>query len=170
MSPFVTARLRARPVTVDDAPLFERLWGDERVGRSLDGVRDRAQARQSLVEAEAHWRRWGFGRWLLDDGECPVGTVKLAHCEIDGRPEVELGYALLPEYWGAGYATEGAAGALHHARDVVGLDEVVAFALVSNAASFAVMGRLGFRHERFLARPAGPHELRRIALVAASRR
>ena len=54
---FATARLQARPVTVDDVPLFARLWGDERVGRILGGVRDRAEVQQSLVEASAHWRR-----------------------------------------------------------------------------------------------------------------
>ncbi|SDF80094.1 Protein N-acetyltransferase, RimJ/RimL family [Blastococcus aurantiacus] len=167
MSTFTTARLRARPVTVDDVPLFERLWADERVGRTLGGVRDRAQVQQALVEAESHWRRWGFGRWLLYDDHGPVGTVKLAHCEIDGRTEVELGYAVLPECWGVGYATEGSAGALEHARDVIGLGEVVAFALVTNAASLAVMRRLGFRHERYLARPAGLHELRRLVLAPA---
>ncbi|MBJ7451007.1 MAG: GNAT family N-acetyltransferase [Blastococcus sp.] len=166
MSTFTTARLRARPATVDDLPVFERLWGDERVGRTLGGVRDRAQVQQTLAEAASHWRTWGFGRWLLDDGERPVGTVKLAHCEIDGRPEVELGYAVLPEHWGRGCATEASAGALAHARDVVGLEEVVAFALVSNGASLAVMQRLGFRHERYLTRPAGPHELRRLVLAA----
>ena len=162
---FTTARLRARPVTVDDGPLFARLWGDERVGRTLGGVRDPAQVQQSLVAASAHWRRWGFGRWLLHDGGHFVGTVKLAHCEIDGEPEIELGYAVVPECWGTGYATEASAGALEHARDVLGLDEVVAFALVSNEASLAVMQRLGFRHERYLDRSAGPHELRRLVLA-----
>ena len=167
MSTFTTARLRARPVTVDDVPLLARLWGDERVGRTLGGVRDRAQVQQSLVEAAAHWRRWGFGRWLLHDGAHFVGTVKLVHCEIDRQAEIELGYAVLPEHWGTGYATEGSAGALEHARDVLDLDEVIAFALVSNAASLAVMRRLGFRHERYLERPAGLHELRRLVLAPA---
>ena len=162
---FTTARLRARPVTVDDVPLFERLWADERVGRTLGGVRDRAQVQRGLVDASEHWRTRGFGRWLLHDGGRFVGTVKLAYCEIDGRPEIELGYAVVPECWGAGYATEGSAGALAHARDVVGLADVVAFALVSNGASLAVMRRLGFRHERYLARPAGVHELRRLVLA-----
>ncbi len=120
MTTFATARLRARPVTVDDGPLFAHLWGDERVARTLGGVRDRAQVEQTLVEAVSHWRRWGFGRWLVHEGADFVGTVKLAHCEIDGRPEVELGYAVVPECWGAGHATEASAGALEHAREVIG--------------------------------------------------
>ncbi len=59
-----------------------------------------------------HWSRHDVGRWLLHDGGQPVGTVKLARWELGGKPEVELGYALFPAYWGAGYATEAAAGAL----------------------------------------------------------
>ena len=165
MSTFTTARLRARPVTVDDMPVFERLWGDERVGRTLGGVRDRALVQDALVEAVSHWARWGFGRWLVHDDQGPVGTVKLAHCRIGGRSEVELGYALLPEHWGKGYATEGSAGALDHARAVLGLGDVVAFALVTNAASLGVMRRLGFRHERYLIRAASLHELRRLEMA-----
>lgn len=169
MSTFTTARLRARPVRVDDLPLFERLWCDARVGRTLGGVRDRGQVQQAMVEAAEHWRTRGFGRWVLHDGGHFVGTVTLAYCEIGGRPEIELGYAVVPERWGAGYATEASTGALDYARGVVGLDEVVAFALVSNAASLAVMRRLGFRHERYLVRPAGLHELRRLPPAGPAR-
>lgn len=166
VSTFATPRLLARPVEADDLPVFERLWGDKRVTRTLGGARDRAQVQKSLSEAVDHWSRWGFGRWLLQDGERPVGTVKLARCEIAGVPEVELGYALFSEFWGAGYATEAASGALDFGRGAAGLREVVAFALASNVASFAVMQRLGFRHERDLDLPAGPHELHRLTLVS----
>lgn len=165
MAAFATARLRARPVTADDSPVFERLWADERVARTLGGARGRAQVQEVLAEAADHWRRWGFGRWLLQDGQRAVGTVKLARWGTAGLAEVELGYALFPEFWGAGYATEAASGALDFGRDVAGLREVVAFALVSNTASFAVMQRLGFRHDRDLDLPAGPHALHRLALV-----
>jgi len=164
VSTFTTRRLQARPVTANDLPVFERLWGDERVGRTLGGARGRAQVQEVLSEAADHWCKWGFGRWLLQAGEEPVGTVKLARCEIAGLPEVELGYALFPEFWGAGYATEAASGALDFGRDAAGLREVVAFALVSNTASFAVMQRLGFRYELDLELPAGPHGLHRLAL------
>jgi RimJ/RimL family protein N-acetyltransferase len=76
--------------------------------------------------------------------------VKLAEWLALGRPEVELGYALLPEFWGHGYATEAGAGALEHARTELGLTEVVAFTLPENQASLAVMQRLGFGPEQHL--------------------
>lgn len=166
MSAFATARLRAKPVALDDAPVLERLWADERVGRTLGGARDRAQVQCLLSEAVDHWSRWGFGRWLLlRDDEQPVGTVKLARCDIVGQPGVELGYALFPQFWGTGYATEAAAGALAYGRDTAGLSEVIAFALVSNAASLAVMQHLGFRYQQDLDLPAGRHALYRLALI-----
>ncbi len=93
------------------------------MGRTLGGARGRAQVQEVLSEAADHWCKWGFGRWLLQAGEEPVGTVKLARCEIAGLPEVELGYALCPEFWGAGYATEAASGALDFGRDAAGLTD-----------------------------------------------
>ena len=165
MTAFRTARLQARPVKLDDLPVFERLWGDERVGRTLGGPRSGAEVQAALESAVEHWSRHGYGRWLLHEDGQPVGTVKLASCEVAGKSEVELGYALLPERWGAGYATEAAAGALGYGRDVAQLREVVAFALVSNTASFAVMQRLGFRYELDFETPAGRHALHRLGVA-----
>jgi [ribosomal protein S5]-alanine N-acetyltransferase len=164
MTGFTTTRLCATPVSVADWPFFCRLWSDERVARTLGGVRDRHQVQSALAQAMTHWARHGFGRWLLRrDGE-PVGTVKLARCTVAGQQEVELGYALVPEVWGQGHATEAGAGALAFAGENARLESVVAFALVSNEGSFAVMRRLGFTYERELDLPAGSHCLYRRQL------
>lgn len=143
VSGFRTARLRAEPLSLVDVEFFKRLWGDERVGAMLGGVRDACRVRAVVAEGVDHWERHGFGRWVLHSDRGPVGTVKLACWQGRGRPEVELGYALVPEFWGCGYATEAGAGALAFAAGL-GLPEVVAFTLPSNTASLEVMGRLGF--------------------------
>ncbi len=108
---------------------------------------------------------YGFGRWILRCDGTPIGHVKLARCDLLGRAEVELGYALVPSAWGQGYATEAGAGALNFAAEAAGLTEVVAFALKSNAPSFAVMERLEFHPEANLDLPAGPHWLYRKTLT-----
>jgi RimJ/RimL family protein N-acetyltransferase len=122
-----------------------------------------------LDEAIRHWQARGFGRWVIRRADMPVGTVKLATCPVLGHGEVELGYALVPGAWGHGYATEAGAGALSFAQDVAALREVVAFALKSNAPSFAVLDRLGFTREAHLDRPAGPHWLYRKNLTEGTR-
>jgi ribosomal-protein-alanine N-acetyltransferase len=161
---FVTTRLVATPISLEDAPFFERLWGDEQVGRTLGGVRGTGAVRRDLAGSVDHWQVHGFGRWVLWLGREPVGSVKLAVCEVAGQREVELGYALLPDYWGNGYATEAATGALNVAKHPLELDEVVAFALTSNTRSLAVTRRLGFAHEQDIELPGGPHSLCRLRL------
>lgn len=158
---FTTDRLVAAPLTAADTALFERLWGDERVGQTLGGTRDRDQVREVVAAGLEHWQRHGFGRWVLRADEEPVGTVKLSAWKGLGRPEVELGYALLPEFWGRGYATEAGAGALHHAHSSLSLAEVVAFTLPENHASLAVMQRLGFVGEEQVVIGRRVHVLRR---------
>jgi RimJ/RimL family protein N-acetyltransferase len=161
MRGFTTARLVAVPVTHEDTPMFERLWADERVGRTPGGIRDAQQVHEAVVAGIDHWRRRGFGRWVLRAGGQPIGTVKLAEWLARGTPEVELGYALLPEFWGQGYAVEAGAGALEHARTELGLTEVVAFTLPENQPSLAVMQRLGFELEERLLLGGREHVLRR---------
>lgn len=161
MTGFTTTRLCATPVSAADWPFFYRLWSDDRVARTLGGVRDRDQVQRVLAQAVTHWARYGFGRWLLRrDGE-PIGTVKLARCTVAGQQEIELGYALVPGVWRQGYATEAGAGALAFASENARLESIVAFALVANGNSFAVMRRLGFTYERDLELPAGLHCLYR---------
>lgn len=162
---FATARLSADPVTLDDLPFLVALWSDARVVRMLDGPRSVEHVERILDEAIQHWQAYGFGRWVIRHAGVPLGTAKLAACHVLGRDEVELGYALVPGAWGHGYATEASAGALSFAEDVAALSEVVAFALESNAASFAVMDRLGFMREAHIDLPAGPHWLYRKNLA-----
>lgn len=68
------------------------------------------RSRGALNQAAKHWAIYGFGRWLLRHDDVEVGTVSLTRCCILGQEEVELGYALVPNAWGCGYATEAGAG------------------------------------------------------------
>ncbi|MGH3203198.1 MAG: GNAT family N-acetyltransferase [Streptosporangiaceae bacterium] len=165
----MTARLSADPVTPDDLPFLVALWSDARVVRMLGGPRTVEQVERILDDAVRDWQANGFGRWVIRRAGLPVGTVKLTACRVLDRDEVELGYALVPGAWGHGYATEAGVGALAFATDVAALSEVVAFALKSNAASFAVMERLGFRREAHIDRPAGRHWLYRKNLAEGTR-
>ena len=64
---------------------------------------------------------------------------------LDGGPDVELTYALEPSSWGAGYATEAGAAALEFGFEQAGLERVVGIAGPENAASVAVLRKLGLR-------------------------
>ena len=60
----------------------------------------------------------------------------------------DLGYRLLRRSWGNGYATEASRALLEHVFGTVGQSRVIAQAIEGNAASRAVMERLGMRYVR----------------------
>lgn len=173
MTGIETERLVGHPVQPSDADLAERLFGDPAVAEWIwpagrddcePGPRAPSEAHEILNRFVANWKEDGIGWWLLhtrDGGEF-VGEVGLQPAELDGEQVVEIGWTLLSDHWGRGYATEAARAALGFGFDVVGLPEIVAFTMVQNTASLRVMEKLGMTHEREFVRAALPHALYRI--------
>jgi ribosomal-protein-alanine N-acetyltransferase len=62
---------------------------------------------------------------------------------VDGAERLEVGWTLLRERWGEGYATEIGRAALAFAFGDLGADEVVAFTEPHNTRYRRVMERLG---------------------------
>ena len=86
-----------------------------------------------------------------------IGTVTLNRRDA-GRPgrtrphggEIELGYLLLPESWGHGYATEACFAALDWCAGVLPGEPVVLCTQTANSPSMRLAERLGFTEvERF---------------------
>jgi len=161
---FATARLtveRLREEHFDD--LF-RMWQDLKVMATLGGVRGEAVAREKFGLALDHWERYSFGIWALREkitGEF-AGHSGLHHFEIDGWPEIDLGYALRAEFWGKGLATEIAKAVLSIGFGILGCEHITAIALPANVASRRVMEKAGFQYERDTVYRDLPHVLYRI--------
>lgn len=160
-----TERLTGRPPGEDDFDLLHRLHRDPRAMATLGGLRDAEQTRFFLEMFIDHWRERGFGIWLLFDRDSGAfaGRAGLRHLQILGRPEVEVLYALLPDFWGRGLATEVARAGIEVAFRDLGLEELVALTLKSNAASQRVMQKAGFRYDRDFTYAGRPHVLYRLS-------
>jgi [ribosomal protein S5]-alanine N-acetyltransferase len=159
-----TARLRGRRIRPDDFELLRQLLQNSQVAATLGGLRTDDEVREILSSALAHWDRFGFGRWLWhnrSDGRF-VGRAGLNTVEIDDRNEMEVGYALLPEFWGQGLATEMARASVNVAFHDLGLAELVCFTLPTNIASRRVMEKAGFVFERDFVWKNLPHVLYRL--------
>ena len=68
----------------------------------------------------------------------------------DTLPDVDVGYAFLPEFRGKGYAYEAAAAVLTHGNRQFGLRRIVAITTPSNDASIRVLEKAGMKFERLL--------------------
>ena len=139
-----TERLLLSPVVEDHLGDFLRLYSDPQTMRWLgQGKPLTVEETEVAVRRMArHWRDHGFGMFAvhLMDGSF-VGRCGL--CRLDRTERVELGYTLLSEHWGHGYATEAAQSCLRFAFDELGLDEVVAITTLANEASQRVMRKCG---------------------------
>lgn len=122
-------------------PSFIRCIGDRGV-RSLD------DARKYILDGPiASYERHGFGLYLIEltNGGVPIGICGLLKREF--LDDVDIGFALLPEFWSQGYAYEAALAVMERAR-AEGRTRVLAITSQDNAASIALLAKLGFRFER----------------------
>src|SRR5262245_33844225 len=149
---------RMRPDDLDD---LARMYGDPRVMATLGGVRSAAETAQYLERVLAHWDQYGFGWWAARDpltGQF-AGRGGLRHATVEGRAEIEVGYGLLPEFWGRGLATELARESVRVGFAELHRPELVSFTLPTNDASRRVMEKAGFRYERDIIHADLPHVL-----------
>lgn len=122
------------------------------------GVRTVDDAYRYLREGPmAMYEKFGFGLWLVvrrADGAA-IGMCGLLR--RDNLPDVDLGYAYLPEYWGQGYAFEAAQATLQHAAKKFGLGRVIGVVTAGNQGSIRILERLGMTFERMVSmRPNEP--------------
>jgi RimJ/RimL family protein N-acetyltransferase len=152
-----TERLVLRRFAADEAALLARLHVDPRVMRYAGGVKTEEQSREIFAELLAYYAaNPGLGIWATIEratGAC-IGLHLINH--IRGESDLQVGYLLYPEYWGKGYATEGAHAALRYAYGELGLTRVVAITDRENVESQRVLEKVGLRREgeRALAHPS----------------
>ena len=169
MLAFETARLRLRQQTLDDAAFLITVMNDPDFLRHIGdrGVRTLDDARAYLTAgALASYAEHGFGLWLV---EHKADGAALGLCGLVKRPtlaDVDVGYALLPAFRGAGYAREAVAGTLAHARTVYGLRRLIAVVNPDNAPSRKLLEVLGFGFERMVRMAPEEPEILLLARIA----
>jgi RimJ/RimL family protein N-acetyltransferase len=157
-----TERLLLRRPEAADVDGYAAFWADPEVVRYIGGqTKTRAETAAGVARMIRHWDRYGVGLFSLvrkDDGRL-VGRAGFLVWDPDrwahgmneelGEPlETELGWTLGREFWGNGYATEGAAAARDWALRELGLNRLISLIQRANVASVRVAERLGERLER----------------------
>jgi [ribosomal protein S5]-alanine N-acetyltransferase len=157
---FSLRRLVAERLTEAHLPDLRRMHENARMMAMLGGVRTEAETRAYLERNLAHWVEHDFGIWILRDRTGQVtGRAGLRHLSVDGVDEVELSYALFPEFWGRGLATEAARACVTIGRDWLGLPSLVALTLPANLASQHVLRKAALVREREVLHAEAPHLL-----------
>jgi ribosomal-protein-alanine N-acetyltransferase len=150
-----TDRLLLRQWVEQDLPVFALLNSDPEVMAYFPALLSREESDEVARKCKSliSERGWGFWAVELKSSGDFIGFVGLhiPKLNLPFSPCVEIGWRLRKTCWGNGYATEAAAEALNYAFDILKLDEVVSFTVISNFRSRSVMERLGFSntHQNF---------------------
>lgn len=145
-----TERLLLRPWRTDDFERYFQLMGDADAARYIGGGTPRAVVWRRFLQMPGAWSLQGFGMFALEEKASGRWVGQAGPWQPDGWPGTEVGYALHPDSWGKGYATEASARAIDWAFDTLGWDEVIQCIDAGNAASKAVSARLGARFRQRL--------------------
>ena len=142
-----TPRLLIRPLEAGDAPFILQLLNEPSWLKNIGdkGVRSIADAEHYIRTGPSQMlATYGFGSRLLRlkaSGEA-IGMCGLI--KRDSLPEPDLGFALLPAFWGQGYAREAAEATLTDGTERLGIRRVLAICNPDNLASSKLLEALGF--------------------------
>jgi len=148
-----TKHLILREFTVEDdeflltlmcSPSWLQFIGNKSV-KNTDHARQYIE--KGLIQS---YREKGFGLWLVEKKELniPIGMCGLLKRET--LENVDIGFALLPEYEGKGYGLEIAASTLIYGKHILDIKTIVAITRSDNKRSIALLEKLGMRYHTFI--------------------
>jgi [ribosomal protein S5]-alanine N-acetyltransferase len=144
---FETSRLLLRQFTGTDAPLVQQLNSNPNVLKYLDEppLETVEQAFYILNTIILPQYKNNLGRWAIH-----VKTTNefIGWCGLKYRPgldEIDLGYRLLQQHWGNGYAFEAAKHSLDYAFQQLHLKTIIGRAHIDNLASLKILEKIGMQ-------------------------
>ena len=157
-----TARLGLRRITLDDADLMLAVWTDpafvsnvgDRGVRTIDDAKKAIQAGALKLYAD-----YGYGPYAMVS---KASGEKIGICGLfkrDNLDHPDIGFAVLPDFCGKGFAGEAAFAVLAHARDGLELKELTAIVSPGNAPSIGLIEKLGLVFAGMITMPGDDEEI-----------
>lgn len=142
---FTTERLIIRQYTTDDFDDFFLLNSDEEVMKYIRPPQSHQQAKEFFKKIIAAYEEQpGLGRWAMLSADDERFLGSFAVIPVENSPDIQMGYALLRENWGLGYASESVRGGLRYVFDKLQLQRLVAITEAANLDSQKVLLKNGF--------------------------
>jgi hypothetical protein len=145
-----TERLLLRNFDLSDSESLMYVFGDAEVMRFGDGVQTKEWVDGWLRDSLESYQTRGLGPYAVV--EQSSGKV-IGYCglfyfpDVNGRPEIEIGYRLRRSAWGQGYATEAVLAVRDFAFKALNIRHLIAMIDPSNTASIRVAEKIGMRYE-----------------------
>lgn len=142
-----TSRLLLRPFTISDVASLHRILSQPNILKYFPNPEAPSIERvQEIIENQLkHWDEHKLGWWAV----IPIGGDELIGWNglqyLPETDEVEVGYLLSQDFWGQGFATEGAQAGLDFGFEQHELIEIIGLTHPDNTASQNVLKKCGMR-------------------------
>jgi [ribosomal protein S5]-alanine N-acetyltransferase len=149
---FETERLVVRTLEPTDGDRYFSLHGDPVIMKYIRAASTREQCDALLLDHIAQNQvLHPFGRWLVYEKNSGAFVGSFVVIPIVNTDLMQLGYSLLKDNWGKGYATELTKAGLHYLFTKTPLTTIYAIAEEENIASRKALLKAGFQEESWLA-------------------
>lgn len=148
-----TERLQLRVLQLDDAAFYLRLVNDPSF---INNIRDKGI--RSIEDAKAciqtehidRQKEKGFSLYGVEkkDDQQLIGLCGFV--KRDELPEIDVGYAFLPEFTGQAYAKEALTSLLPYAKNTLQLERLLAITSPSNTNSIKLLEKVGFNFQEMI--------------------
>lgn len=140
-----TDRLLLRQWRRDDFDRYAQMFAAPET-HHIGGPLTRGDAWRRFLQMPGAWAVQGYAMFAIEEKSSGLFMGQAGPWQPDGWPGTEVGYALHPDAWGRGYATEACTAAMAWAFDVLDWDEVIHSIAPANTPSQRVAVRLGARN------------------------
>lgn len=146
----VTPRLTLRDIRMEDVlEYYERLYGDGDVCRYMlfDPHQDISESMASIEKTLERYEAGGCYRWgiALQEDDSIIGVIELLRFDEE-TGTCSFAYMLGCDYWNQGYGTEALSAVIRFAFEKMDMERIVVDHMTPNAASGAVMRKVGMVH------------------------
>jgi len=166
-----TERLTLRIIQKTDASFLHQLMNTEKwhafIGdRGIDSINSAQRYMDEKMSPILADKGFMNHVMLLTETQQAIGTCSLH--DRDGVEGLDIGYALLPNFEGYGFATEGAKAMIQLAFETYGQEQVSAITTDANHRSCSVLEKLGFKFDRYIQLPGSNEQIKLYLLYKSS--
>jgi RimJ/RimL family protein N-acetyltransferase len=141
-----TPRLILRPTLREDFDAWADFMADAESARYVGGVQPRSVAWRGFLSMAGAWAIQGFAMFSVIEKASGRWIGRIGPWQPEGWPGTEVGWGVVRDRCGLGYATEAATAAIDWAFAELGWTEVIHTIDVDNVASQVVARKLGSRN------------------------
>ena len=145
-----TERLLLKELSMDDSAFIYKIVNTEGWLQNI-GERNVHSEKDAINYLSGPFKSYtdnNFGMWLIVE---KANSSKIGLCGLINRPsleDIDIGFALLPEFTKKGFAFEAANAAMDYAKNVLKIERVVGICNTDNLASIRLLEKLGLKIEK----------------------